>query len=684
MFISNEIQEYVLKTEVLPSFATDHSPVLISISSSNEIKKGSGLWKFNNSLIYDQNYISQTKDLILEIKTNSNSYSNFDDQVKWEFLKYEIRKFTIKYCKEKAKQKRARKEELENSLKTLEKNLDISENQILYQSYRAELEGIYSEIAEGIRVRSKCQWYEEGEKSTKFFLNLEKNNNVRSQIKKVLVNTYEISDQKNILHEIKVHFENLFSKKLSVSSNSCDSFLESVATPYLNNIEKNTCEGDLSDIELYNSLISMKNEKSPGNDGFSKEFFVIFWEDLKETFVDSIKEAKRCKSLSISQRQAVIKLLEKKDKDKRYIENWRPISLLNVDYKIISKALATRVKKVLPSLITSQQTAYIQNRFISETGRLISDILEMSDKLNVGGFIAAMDIEKAFDSLDHTFLVSVLKKFGFGDDLIDWVTILIRNQESCVINAGVTSSYFQLQRGARQGDPISPYLFILALETLFISIKNNVNINGINIFDHNFIYTAYADDTTFFLKDKKSIKEMINEFQAFSYFSGLKPNFTKSKIAGIGSLKSVQVAVCGIKEIDLRKETLKIVGIHFSYNKQKQNEKNFYETIKDIERILNIWKTRKLTLEGKVNIFKTLAISKLVYLVLIADVPRDIVDHVIRIQENFLWYNSNPKIKTETICLDFKHCGLRNANVQKKIISLQISWIKKLYDNYFH
>ena len=257
------------------------------------------------------------------------------------------------------------------------------------------------------------------------------------------------------------------------------------------------------------------------------------------------------------------------------------------------------------------------------------------------------------------FLVSVLKKIGFGDDLIDWVTILIRNQESCVINAGVTSSYFQLQRGARQGDPISPYLFILALETLFISIKNNVNINGINIFDHNFIYTAYADDTTFFLKDKKSIKEMINVFQAFPYFSGLKPNFTKSKIAGIGSLKSVQVAVCGMNEIDLCKESLKIVGIHFSYDKQKQNEKNFYETIKDIERILNIWKMRKLTLEGKINIFKTLAISKLVYLSLITNVPQYIFDQVIQIQKDFLWQNSNPKIKNETICLDFKQGGLK-------------------------
>ena len=137
------------------------------------------------------------------------------------------------------------------------------------------------------------------------------------------------------------------------------------------------------------------------------------------SFLNSCLTAKLKKELSTSQRQAVIKLIEKKDKDKRFIKNWRPISLLNVEYKIISKALASRLKKVLPNLISPQQTAYVENRFIGESGRLIADIIEITDILNKEGFLITMDIEKAFNSLDHTFLISVLKKLGFGNNFVN-------------------------------------------------------------------------------------------------------------------------------------------------------------------------------------------------------------------------------------------------------------------------
>ena len=118
--------------------------------------------------------------------------------------------------------------------------------------------------------------------------------------------------------------------------------------------------------------------------------------------------------LSISQRQAIIKLLEKRDKDKRFIENWRPISLLNVDTKIISKSLASRFCSVLPTIVSADQTAYVKGRYIGESIRLISDILDSSVKYNIPGYILTVDLEKAFDSIDHVFLIAVLKKFGFG------------------------------------------------------------------------------------------------------------------------------------------------------------------------------------------------------------------------------------------------------------------------------
>ena len=276
-----------------------------------------------------------------------------------------------------------------------------------------------------------------------------------------------------------------------------------------------------------------------------------------------MKQSKIDGHLSISQRQAIIKLIAKKDRDKRFVKNWRPISLLNVDTKILSKSLAEKLKHVLPELISSNQTAYVKNRYISKSGRLISDVIEMCHILDISGYLVTMDIEKAFDSLNHDFLLSVLKKFGFGENFIHWIKVLLNNQQSCVINGGFTTPYFNLEKGARQGDPISAYLFILALEVLFELIKNNADIRGITIFNHVFLYTAFADDSTFFLNDLLSVKNLIDTFKVFSLFSGLKANFSKCEIAGLGSEKGVFEAVCGLKSINLTTDTIKIIGVHF-------------------------------------------------------------------------------------------------------------------------
>lgn len=158
--------------------------------------------------------------------------------------------------------------------------------------------------------------------------------------------------------------------------------------------QQDTCESEITKKELLKALKSMENDKSPGNDGLSKEFYETFWADIKTFFISSIKKSKERKELCPSQRQAVIKLIEKKGRDKRFIKNWRPISLLNVDTKLISKVLSERIKNVLPSIVSENQTAYVKNRFISEGGRLIDDLLEFCDTFKKEGFLITIDIEK--------------------------------------------------------------------------------------------------------------------------------------------------------------------------------------------------------------------------------------------------------------------------------------------------
>ena len=162
--------------------------------------------------------------------------------------------------------------------------------------------------------------------------------------------------------------------------------------------------------------------------------------------------------------------------------------------------LATRLKKVICKLLTQDQTAYIPGRYIGESVRLISDILEYTDSENCEGYMFAADIEKAFDSLDHNFILAVLEKMGLGSGFIQWVRTLLNDN-------GPTTGYFNLN-STRQGDPLSAYLFALAIEVLFIMIGENVDIKGLNLFGTEVKLTACADDTTIFF-EKSQFPESI-------------------------------------------------------------------------------------------------------------------------------------------------------------------------------
>ena len=188
-------------------------------------------------------------------------------------------------------------------------------------------------------------------------IEIEKRRDIQGQIRKLAVNNQEIKHQNKIQNELLFFYETLFKNKSSNTSEDCKSFLNEVSVPKLNYEDAMICEGDLNELELLKTLKSMQNNKSPGNDRLTKEFHETFWNEIKNPFMNSITEAREKRNQR--QSQAVIKLIQKKERDKHFIKNWRPISLLNVDYKIIAKALATRLKETLPKLISFQQTAYV-------------------------------------------------------------------------------------------------------------------------------------------------------------------------------------------------------------------------------------------------------------------------------------------------------------------------------------
>ena len=318
------------------------------------------------------------------------------------------------------------------------------------------------------------------------------------------------------MNELEVFYSHLYDGSTCEDMGSFSSFLSDLnEIPSLVEEKKNVCEGKLGYGECYKALQTFQKNKSPGNDGLTVEFYLAFWPVFGSLLVESLNCAFEYGELSNSQKQAVITLVEKRGKDKRQIKTWRPISLINVDAKIASKALAKRLENVLPEIVHFDQSAFVKGRTIFDAIRTIDDVIEHTMNRDISGILVAIDFEKAFDSLNFSFLLRVLHAFNFGPSFIQWVRVLYNKVSSCVMNNGFTSGPFSLSRGVRQGDPLSPYLFILALEILAIRIRNDNNIQGITIGEKIVKLTLFADDMTCFIKDNRSYYTILFETLGF-------------------------------------------------------------------------------------------------------------------------------------------------------------------------
>ena len=346
----------------------------------------------------------------------------------------------------------------------------------------------------------------------------------------------------------------------------CLEYLNSINIPCLTDSDTQSCEGRLTVKECWDALRSMKNNKSPGNDGITKEFLEYFWGKLGTFLVSTLNHSFEKGELSASQKQAIITLIEKKDKDKRLIKNWRPISLINVDIKVASKAIANRLKTVIHNLISVDQTAYVKGRFIGESIRVINDLIEHIDREDEEGILFSPDTKKPFDSVDHNFLFATLKRYGFGTEFVNFIKTLLFDAQSCVINNGYTTDYFKLERGTRQGDPLSAYLFILVFEVLLIQVRENIDIKGFTVNDVELKLSCYADDGYFMVKTVDSIKKILRYFDIYSLYSSLKVNLEKCEACWLGRAKFRDDKPIACKWTALNNGCIRILGSFFSYD----------------------------------------------------------------------------------------------------------------------
>ena len=207
----------------------------------------------------------------------------------------------------------------------------------------------------------------------------------------------------------------------------------------LHDYQQKPCEGALTEKECLEALKDMESDKTPGTDGLPAEFYKVFWKDISTILIKSLNYACEKDQLSITQRRGIIKLIPKKDAEPYFIKNWRPLTLLNCDYKIAAKSIANRLKVFLPNLINNDQTGFIKGRFIGENIRLIDSVICYAKEKNIPGLLLFLDFEKAFDTIEWPF---IRKYFGFGASIIKWINLFYYRPESCVLNNGCRGNEF--------------------------------------------------------------------------------------------------------------------------------------------------------------------------------------------------------------------------------------------------
>jgi len=600
-------------------------------------------------------------------------------------LKLEIRGKTIRFASKRKHATREQEREIEKHIEELKAQVDNSNTTLpseMLAKKEKELEELRWPIIQGAMMRSKSKYYEAGEKPTKYFCNLERRNYVAKTMSHLVVDNTVITEHQEILNQQKLYYQNLYATKRASIDNSnnifSEFFLKTENIKKLSKAQSAQCEGLITLAEVKQVLKGMANCKSPGSDGFTAEFYKFFLPDLGHFLVRSLNFAFLSGEVSVTQKQGVITCLPKGDKPREFLKNWRPITLLNIDYKLLSGAIAQRVKSVLNDIIDVTQKGFLRNRFISENTRLVYDVIDYMRKSDKNGVLLLINFEKAFDSLEWDYIEKVLKVYNFGSDMRKWFNVLYKAM-STVINNGYFSEFFNITRGCRQGDPLSPYLFILCVEPLAAAIRSDTDIKGLKIGKHSHKIGQFADDT--FLFQDGSVDSMLRTFEILDLFyecSGLKTNKDKTLAVWLGPKCKRWTNL--MNRVRLKwVEEFTLLGIYYNMDEEIMLRTNYDKRVTEMETILNLYGRRNLSLIGKVTVVKTLAVPKLIHVLQTLPSPSlGIVNKIKGIIRKFLWGGKRAKISLEQLGKSIENGGLALTNIDLLFKSIKVSWVRRL------
>ena len=501
--MSTQLVHRAVESEYLSRILSDHSPLTLSIYMP-EKATSTYRWRLNPTLLQKPDFCKFIRDQIgLFCETNCASSPN--SFILWDTLKAFLRGQIISYTKSIKKKYMAELEELETDILKLEKEFQQSKSKDVHQllvNKKLQYNTLHTYKIEKNILRSKQKYYELGEKAHKILswqLRREESsrtiNSIETDTGSVSYNPTEINDS------FRQYYTQLYTSEPPESLSKIDDFLSTIDLPKLGQEDRNSLDLPFTLKEIEKALGSLQAGKSPGEDGFPPEFYREFKDLLLPLLMDVINLASATQTLPDSFSIAIITVIHKKNRDPLKCSSYRPISLLNTDYKLISKAMANRIGHYLPQLINADQCGFISKRSSANNLCRLFNIIHLAKSEMEPSIAVALDAEKAFDRLEWPFLFKVLAKFGFGQSFINWVQTLYHKPQAKVSTNGQASTTFHLSRSSRQGCPLSPALFVLAIEPLAEAIRQDPDIKGFQAGQTVHKINLMADDIILYLKD---------------------------------------------------------------------------------------------------------------------------------------------------------------------------------------
>ena len=672
----NSLSGHVKWVKIEPGYKSDHSSLAIEITERQDTR-GKGVWKLNTRVLREIEYCKQ----INEILDQTNHIAqHLNPCEKWDTTKMRIIESSKQYCAKRAADKKLVMsqlwEKLEEWEEVNEENMSTGDKK-LKERTKIDYQELIEEKTRGAVFRTKCNWYNESEKSTKYFLNLEKTKSgAKGMAVLIKSDGTETTDPREIQGEIEKFYRELYKTDSEVEFTYCNRG----EAAKIEEEEREMLNSEITLSELAKAMKGMARNKSPGSDGLPPEFYIMMWNKLGKTLLEAIKFGLGRGKLHDSALKGIITLIPKPKKDPRDPKSMRPISLLNTDYKCLEKVFANRLKGILERLINRDQKGFLKGRRASTNIRVVLDLVSLSDEEGVEGLILSLDFFKCFDQVEIRALRGAMEYFGMTGPFNEWTGTLFRGATAQVVNKGRLTEPFPTEKGLKQGGCCSTYFFLICAEVLAIALRENENIKGLKIGNFDRIFGQFADDMDIYLaNDQKSLDAVLNTLKIFSRNSGFKVNYDKTTIYRIGSIKHSKAQLYTKENLKYGGNSFNILGVDVNTDPAKLIPENYDYLINKAQAILKTWQSRNLSILGKVTVINSLVSSLFVYkMTVLPLLPNSYIKRIHKMLNEFMWNGRKAKISLEKLQYSKKQGGVNLVNFEWKDKALKISWVEIL------